>query len=154
MKRAASLDKIRDLLLKRRGMIRNALVGELRHLNRNWDLRPVGDSGDDAQEGADDEIVSRMAQAESDELRAIEEALERMREGHYGLCEECGQTISTERLQALPYATMCIDCQRAQEPGGGRRSVAASPPKPRRSAGGAMPQREGEDELSPDQSER
>ena len=65
MKRSASLKTIRELLLKRRDMLRDALVGELRHLNRNWELRPVGDSGDDAQEGADDEIVSRMAQAES-----------------------------------------------------------------------------------------
>ena len=89
-----------------------------------------------------------MAQAESHELHAIEEALERMREGRYGLCDECGESISTERLQALPYATMCIACQRAKEPGGGRGRAALSEQTLRLSDGGASRQSDGDADSS------
>jgi DnaK suppressor protein len=51
-------------------------------------------------------------------LTHIETALERMRKGDYGLCEGCNQAIPLARLQALPYATMCIQCQREAEKSG------------------------------------
>jgi DnaK suppressor protein len=55
----------------------------------------------------------------------IEIALERIREGHYGICEGCGCTIPIARLNALPYATLCIKCQREseREGAGGRADV-------------------------------
>ncbi len=46
-------------------------------------------------------------------LAQVEHALRRFEEGAYGLCERCGQLIHPERLQALPYATLCISCARA-----------------------------------------
>ena len=58
---------------------------------------------------------------ESRELASIENALERMRLGQYGICEGCSKKISMARLDALPYATMCIDCQRDSERDGGSR---------------------------------
>ena len=42
-------------------------------------------------------------------LAAIDAALERMEEGTYGICEKCGKPIGEERLEALPWATLCID---------------------------------------------
>ena len=48
-------------------------------------------------------------------LSQVEEALERQRAGTYGICENCGRPIDPERLRARPEATLCIDCQRAQE---------------------------------------
>ncbi len=48
------------------------------------------------------------------ELDAVEAALARMRAGTYGLCEECGNPISWERLEALPTATLCIACKNRQ----------------------------------------
>ncbi len=50
-----------------------------------------------------------------DELRATEEALERMAEGTYGMCVECGKAVAYERLQAYPTATRCIEHQRLYE---------------------------------------
>jgi len=49
--------------------------------------------------------------------RAVEalEALERIREGNYGICAECGKKISAARLQIKPEATRCIDCQEQYE---------------------------------------
>ena len=48
-------------------------------------------------------------------LVEIEAALERIEEGTYGLCADCGRPIGEERLRALPYATLCIDHKRARE---------------------------------------
>ncbi|MDA1202362.1 MAG: TraR/DksA family transcriptional regulator, partial [Planctomycetota bacterium] len=77
-----------------------------------------GDLVDAAYDSAQDEISSQLAEVESRELASIENALERMQEGSYGQCEVCGGRIPVARLQALPYATMCIGCQRELERSG------------------------------------
>ncbi len=51
----------------------------------------------------------------SEELAEIEEAFRRMDEGKFGICEECGRDVRLERLEALPYAALCIECKRNQE---------------------------------------
>jgi DnaK suppressor protein len=43
-------------------------------------------------------------------LNQVEAALDRMERGTYGICEQCGRPIAPERLEALPYATTCLDC--------------------------------------------
>jgi DnaK suppressor protein len=50
-------------------------------------------------------------------LASIDSALARLDEGTYGRCERCGRPISEERLEALPYATRCIECKRLEERG-------------------------------------
>ena len=50
-------------------------------------------------------------------LTEIEEALGRIADGTYGICAACGRPIDAERLEAVPYATLCIDDKRAQERG-------------------------------------
>jgi DnaK suppressor protein len=65
-----------------------------------------------------------MADVQSGELERIEEALNRMREGTFGECGICGGNIPLERLNALPYALNCINCQREAEGGDtGRRGT-------------------------------
>jgi RNA polymerase-binding protein DksA len=49
-----------------------------------------------------------------DQLVEVEQALERIEEGTYGICANCGQAIQAERLEALPSAALCIDCQRQE----------------------------------------
>jgi len=48
-------------------------------------------------------------------LSGINEALDRIESGTFGSCAGCGKQIAEERLEALPYATRCIDCQRLAE---------------------------------------
>jgi RNA polymerase-binding protein DksA len=48
-----------------------------------------------------------------DRIAQLEDALHRLDEGTYGICESCGQPISVERMAALPRATLCIDCARS-----------------------------------------
>ena len=48
-------------------------------------------------------------------LAAIDEALRKIEEGTFGTCARCGKPIAQERLEAMPYATKCIDCKRLEE---------------------------------------
>jgi DnaK suppressor protein len=105
---------MRQILIKRRDALRKALAGDL-SLLKELREQTAGDLVDAALDSAQDEINSQLAEVESRELAQIEVALERMRTGHYGLCDMCGGKISTARINALPYATMCIDCQREAE---------------------------------------
>jgi RNA polymerase-binding protein DksA len=50
-------------------------------------------------------------------IAEIDSALRRIDEGTYGTCVRCGSTIAEERLEAMPYATMCIECKRLDERG-------------------------------------
>lgn len=117
MARNDSILKMRDLLVKRRDALRRVLAGEVSSLKtlRN---EKGGDMVDAAVDAVQDEISTKLAEAESRELANIENALERIRNGTYGKCEVCGGKIPVARLNALPYATNCIDCQRANETSG------------------------------------
>jgi RNA polymerase-binding transcription factor DksA len=59
-----------------------------------------------------EEVVRRRLAEKSSQLA---EALERVRNGTYGLCRECGRRIPPRRLQAVPMATLCVSCQAEQE---------------------------------------
>ena len=107
---------MRNILVKRRDGLRKALAGDLSLLSE-MRQQSSGDVIDAALDSAQDEINSQLAEVESRELASIEKALEQMREGSYGICEHCKKTIPLARLDALPYATTCIDCQRLQEEG-------------------------------------
>lgn len=114
MARKEAMAEMREALLTRREALRKALAGDLSMLK---DLREQsgGDVVDFALDSAQDEISSQLAEVESRELSSIDKALERMREGSYGKCEACNANIPLMRLQALPYAVLCIDCQREAE---------------------------------------
>jgi len=118
MARKDSLLNLHAILVRRRDALRNALAGDLTLLRELRSESP-GDVIDAAYDSAQDEISSQLAEVESRELANIENALERMRAGTYGSCELCGCKIPLARLNALPYATMCIDCQRELERSGG-----------------------------------
>jgi DnaK suppressor protein len=118
MTRKDSILKMRDLLVTRRNALRKALAGDLSLLKQLRE-QTGGDVVDAALDAAQDEISSQLAEVESRELANIERALARIRKGSYGECEICGNRIPLARLNALPYATCCIECQRAAETGGG-----------------------------------
>jgi RNA polymerase-binding transcription factor len=118
MTRKESIFKLRDLLVTRRDALRRALAGDLSLLKQLRE-QTGGDVIDAALDAAQDEISSQLAEVESRELANIERALVRIRKGTYGECEACNNKIPLARLNALPYATSCIECQRAAEMNGG-----------------------------------
>jgi DnaK suppressor protein len=114
MARKDALLNLKAILVRRRDALRSALAGDLSLLQELRDQSP-GDVMDAALDSTQDEISSQLAEVESRELAQIENALERMRDGQYGRCEGCNGRIPMARLNALPYATMCIKCQRESE---------------------------------------
>lgn len=114
MRRTRELDRIRDRLLSRYAALRKSLAAELRDLSGQGETR-LTDDADVATDTVSDEMASALAERESRELAQIEDALHRMREGRYGRCEICGGRIPLSRLNALPYTSTCIACQRQQE---------------------------------------
>ena len=114
MSRKDAILSMRQVLVKRRDALRKALAGDL-SLLKELRAQTSGDMVDAALDSVQDEISSQLAEVESRELPRIEYALERMRSGHFGVCEGCGTGIPMARLNALPYATYCIKCQRESE---------------------------------------
>ncbi len=73
------------------------------------------DPSDRATLESDRNFTLRIRDRERKLIGKIKEALERIEDGTYGICEECGEEISTERLKARPVTTLCIDCKKTQE---------------------------------------
>jgi RNA polymerase-binding protein DksA len=63
----------------------------------------------------DRELDSTLESSEEVHLSHVEAALRRIDEGTYGVCENCGRPIQPERLEAMPWVTLCIDCKRLAE---------------------------------------
>ena len=73
------------------------------------------DTYDLASDARDREINTILSDRDRNKLLAIDEALERMDDGSYGKCEECGADIAEGRLAALPFTRLCVTCQSEQE---------------------------------------
>jgi RNA polymerase-binding transcription factor len=73
--------------------------------------------GDVATATFDREMASTLEENSTHVLGEIDAALARIEEGTYGVCERCGEPIGEERLDALPWAKLCIDDKRKQERG-------------------------------------
>ena len=61
------------------------------------------------------DIMIELIQNGEEGVRNIDTALEKIEEGAFGVCELCAKKINKERLNAVPYAKLCIDCQREEE---------------------------------------
>ena len=70
---------------------------------------------DVSHDNARHEMEMRMLSEDGDVLKLIEEALERLANGEFGLCQECGEPISEGRLKVRPYAVFCIKCKTKHE---------------------------------------
>jgi DnaK suppressor protein len=73
------------------------------------------DTYDLASEERDREISFILSDRERVKIGAIDDALQRIGDGSYGICESCGLEIGEERLEALPFTRLCRDCQQDQE---------------------------------------
>ena len=118
-------DTYRSLLLeKRRGVV--DAIDYLHHQNVGTLVDATGElvSGsadqhmaDTATETVDREIDYTLGEHDERLLTAIDEALARIDAGTYGRCDNCGAQIAPERLEAMPWTTLCIDCKRKEERG-------------------------------------
>src|SRR5690349_21228859 len=124
MARREALLRLHKTLKSRRAELGKLLAGELANLREFKAAAATGDSADAAFAADSDEMSSRLAELDARELNQVERAHARLLEGTYGLCEgaspDCQKKIPVARLNALPYTTLCIHCEREREkrPGG------------------------------------
>ena len=75
-----------------------------------------GDNYDIASSERDRELSYMLGDRERKKIREVDNALLKIKEGTYGVCDECGEPISKKRLKIIPYSNLCINCQsRAEE---------------------------------------
>lgn len=113
----AELTEYKDRLLLLRARLRGDVTQladaalKKRRTEANGDLSSMpihmADLGSDNYE---QEFTLSLMESEGGTLEKIEAALERIEEGTYGQCEECGAKIPKTRLNAIPYALMCVKC--------------------------------------------
>ena len=115
MARSDALLRLHKTLSGRRTELRKRLGIELADLGITKGSSQSGDVADAAFGASGEEIASQLAELESKELAQVERALRRLKQGTYGKCETCNCNIPVMRLNALPYSTMCIVCQRDME---------------------------------------
>ena len=79
------------------------------------DIEQTNDFTDQASLETDMDLSIHIKERDSKLIIKIKDALERIKNGTYGICEECGEEISEKRLKARPVATVCIDCKKRLE---------------------------------------
>ena len=117
------MDQISDLL---RAQL-NHTVDRIRHLGGGVVFHEFPDAGGErARPGDEGELSSQREERERsfgtrraliEKANQLAEALERLRRGEYGLCQECGEPIAPARLRVVPEATACVPCRDRQERG-------------------------------------
>ena len=73
------------------------------------------DVADIASDDMDRKMIEAIGAQDLKRLRMIDAALSRIKQGKFGSCVKCSQKIPRERIEAIPYAIMCIDCKTAEE---------------------------------------
>jgi DnaK suppressor protein len=121
MKKTDKTNATFSLLKARLESERKRLTDELEQLKtamRPADERregsPFGKREEEATESYELERRLTLEKSIREQLAAVEHALKKFEEGTYGLCDNCGQPIPPERLEALPQATLCLDCKARQ----------------------------------------
>jgi RNA polymerase-binding protein DksA len=115
------LKHFRQLLITERAKFAN----EIRSIAQETSKSPRDASGDlsgytvhmadMSADTYDREMTTNMLSNEQEVLYQIDDALKRIDEGTFGTCQQCNQAITMSRLKAVPYASMCISCQRVKE---------------------------------------
>ena len=103
----------RDALLKKKSDILGA--GGIKPLQASMENNTrQGDMADQASGNNEVHIQLKLKQTDAKILQAIEEALQRMDKGTYGICRDCGEPIAPARLNAIPWTRVCITCKAKQ----------------------------------------
>lgn len=101
--------KLRNLLQTKKnlsdGVFASDNTGEISHIPTH--------PGDQGSQNFDQEIAMLMSSVEQQQVRDIEDAFYRIKNGTYGICENCSDAILLKRLEALPEARYCIDCAKS-----------------------------------------
>ena len=112
--RKAFLKKARETLASMRAQMLKNVQQELQE-GRDQNKDEGMDTYDLASDARDREINHILTDRDRGKLEAIDEALSRVDDNSYGLCEDCGAEIAEGRLEALPFTRLCVTCQSDRE---------------------------------------
>jgi DnaK suppressor protein len=113
--RSQRYDELRTILEDRRREIQSEVQSRMKDVRADTGQAGVVDDVETSESDIQDEIEFALIQMKAETLHRINEALERLEEGTYGRCFECGEEIEPRRLRALPFAVRCKDCEEARE---------------------------------------
>jgi len=109
------IEKMKNTLLESRKQLLDQLMSsnaEFRQILEDMESKDVIDVAADAM---DRKLLETMGTQDLNRLKLMDNALARIEQGRYGLCMRCGKLIPQARLEAIPYAVLCIDCKSAEE---------------------------------------
>lgn len=121
--------KEREARERRQGVLQKMLMGKRQEIIKEIEdslgqsltedqqrrLESARDVGDQALMDLERELGISLMEMRNRRRQSIDEALTRLHEGTYGICAECGVEISEKRLQAVPFAKLCVECQSRAE---------------------------------------
>jgi DnaK suppressor protein len=102
--------KAKQMLLKLRDRLIDE-IAEKRKMESNNLKDEIADFYDSADDERDRQLSHLISDRDREKLFEIDEALQRIDEGTYGICEECGKKILESRLRVMPFARLCVPCQ-------------------------------------------
>ena len=105
------LDELEQMLLSLRGEIMKEINKAIKTGADSSSSDPSGDIYDQASSERDRELGLILSDRERQKLHQVDEALLRLKEGEYGICEECEEEIPLGRLKAMPFARHCVKCK-------------------------------------------
>jgi len=108
------LEVFQDKLLNRKAQIEKNLAGTALELDGMRELE-LNDEGDYAAASAETVVDSAILEQQRKELNEIELALDKIKEGTYGICEMCEEPIGRARLEVKNFARFCITCREINE---------------------------------------
>ncbi len=109
------VEEMRELLVSQKKFILDTIAttnADFRAMVEGMDPK---DFADVASDDIDRKMIEALGSQELKRLRAIDSALLRISQDRYGQCMKCNKKIPHERLTAIPYAVLCIDCQKGEE---------------------------------------
>jgi len=109
------LEKMENSLISLKTEIVNNLIASNEDFKEIMDGEEPKDLADIASDDIDRKMIEAIGAQELKRLKLIESAITRIKQGKYGHCIKCGKRIPQDRLIAIPYALMCIECKSEEE---------------------------------------
>jgi len=109
------IEKMEESLLQLKSEIVDNLIASNEDFKEIVEGMDPKDLADVASDDIDRKMIEAIGAQELKRLKMIEAALTRIKQAKYGLCVKCGKRIPTDRLEAIPYAVMCIECKSDEE---------------------------------------
>jgi len=110
------MEKYRRLLEQKKNGLSNELA-KTRDAEEETTEESTQDIADKAVSSYTREFLYSLSDSDRNTVLLIDQALDRIQEGNYGLCRNCGQPMNEKRLSAVPWAPHCVDCQELAEKG-------------------------------------